>query len=376
MLISGERSLDLLQGILVFLPWYHYHGHFNAQLMNLIHLAMSLVIDLGLDSCAAVQTQPEVVVNSLATDAERIIHGKAGAKGVKTNEERRAVLAIYYLTSTYSFCFHSLDYLKFSPHLDQCCKDLSTYGEYKTDQIAVAVIRLHHLIERYLAHLDNKPPLPLQLYVKMYRQDLRAYLSTLPDTTTSDEFFNLHLLGAEVTFYESIIHLPTSQTGTIDKVEALHSGLIAVQTYFSSFLAQYSTTMPSIPYFYWMRIIHALGVLTKLSFLQLEGWDLQYVRSTVPFCDLIDRLNAKLWQVQEAEAAEFQIAFSKRFRFYRAKMDKLKFWFNEIMAQEERKKAQDADAALMSFDPNDPMFQGMLDEYLGFDFNEGWPMNA
>ena len=382
MLVYGERSLDLLQSLLVFLSWYHYHGHINPQLMNLMHLCLSLIVDLGLGSSSS-RFQS---ANTITTDAERIIHGKAVARGVKTNEERRAVLACYYYTTTYSFCFHRLDYLKFSPHLDQCCKDLSASAEYASDQAVVAIVKLHQLVERYIMHLDTKPGtpgnLPLSMYVKLFRQDLRAHLQTIPqEAVMCDEFFTLHLHSAEVCFYESIIPIHCDNNCAIDKVEALHSCLLAVQTYFTSFLSQYSTDMPSIPYFYWMRIIHSLSVLTKLSFLQLEGWDLQYVRSTVKFCDLIDKLNEKLWQVQETESAHQRLAFSKRFRAYRAKLEKCKFWFTEMVAQEEKAKAQDAEAGAQegAVDFNDPVFAGMLenlDEYLNFDFMEGWPENA
>ncbi len=377
MLLYGERSLDLLQGILVFLSWYHYHGHLNPQLMNLLHLCLSLAVDLGL--CSSTVRFHSGSTKTITTDAERIIHGKAVARGVKTNEERRAVLACYYFTTTYSFCFHRLDYMKFSSHLEKCCNDLSVSAEYASDQTVVAIVRLHQLVEKYLMQSDSC--LPIAMYVKLFRQDLRALLQNLPQTVKDDDFFTLHLHSVDICFYESIICIHCDRSYAIDKVEALHSGLLAVRTYFTAFLAQYCTSMPTIPYFYWMRIIHALGVLTKLSFVHLEGWDLQYVRSTVNFCDLIDQLNEKLWAVQQAEAANFRLAFSKRFEAYRAKLEAWKFYFTEMVAQEEKAKAQAADAGIQAatIDFNDPIYNGMLenlDEYLNFAFMEGWPENV
>ena len=354
-----------------------YHGHNNPQLMNLLHLCLSLVVDLGLGSsnvrfCSGTG-------KNITTDAERIIHGKAVARGVATNEERRAVLACYYFTTTYSFCFHRLDYMMFSSHLERCCDDLSTSAEYASDQTVVAIVRLHQLVEKYL--MQSSPSLPIAMYVKLFRQDLRTFLQNLPQPAKGDKFFILHLHSAEVCFYESIISIQCDRNCVIDKVEALHSGLLAVRTYFTAFLAQYSTSMPSIPYFYWMRIIHSLGVLTKLSFVHLEGWDLQYVRSTVSFCDLIDQLNDKLWAVQESEAANSRLAFSKKFRAYRSKLDAWKQYFADMVAQDEKAKAQAADAGdeVPAIDFNDPIFNGMLDnldDYLNFDFMERWSANA
>jgi hypothetical protein len=352
---------------------YHYHGHLNPQLMNLQHLAMSLLIDLGFGSSTA--RFHSGTANTISADAERIIHGKAVARGVKTNEERRAVLACYYMATTYSFCFHRLEFMRSTTHLDQCCNDLSASAEYPSDQSLLAIVRLHQLLEKYVTHTDAKPAssLPLSLYVKLFRQDLQAFLNCQLQNVLTDELFTLHLLSAEVCFYESIIPMPCENN--IDKLEALHTGLLKVQDYFSAVLAQYTISMPSIPYYYWMRIIHALSTLTKLSFLHLEGWDLQYVRETVKFCDLIDRLNGKLWSVHETEASHHKLAFCKRFRVYKAKLEKCKFWFNEMIEQETRAKGTDD----QTFDFNDPMFNGMLDnldEYLNMDFSTGWAESA
>ncbi|KAF1943010.1 hypothetical protein EJ02DRAFT_374500, partial [Clathrospora elynae] len=48
MLINGEKSMDLLQGLLVFLNWYNPHL-FMPSNHTLLHLAMSLTLDLNID---------------------------------------------------------------------------------------------------------------------------------------------------------------------------------------------------------------------------------------------------------------------------------------------------------------------------------------
>lgn len=195
----------------------------------------------------------------------------------------------------------------------------------------------------------------------------------------------IHLLAFDdadcLQYYESLI--PIHSSNKLAKVEALNTGLMLVQKFFSAFMSQYTSHMPTIPYFYWMRVVHALSVLTKLSFLHCDGWDLSYVREAVSFSDTVDRLNEKLWAVQEAEANDCSIGFARRFRAYRAKMEKCKVWFNEMVAQEGRASTAAAAggpeaANLVNFD--DPMFHGMfenLDEYLNYDFmGDLWTENA
>ncbi|KAE8454439.1 hypothetical protein EG329_000061 [Mollisiaceae sp. DMI_Dod_QoI] len=47
LLMKAEKSLDLLQALLVHLAWYHYHSAANPQATNLLFLAKSLLINLG-----------------------------------------------------------------------------------------------------------------------------------------------------------------------------------------------------------------------------------------------------------------------------------------------------------------------------------------
>jgi hypothetical protein len=84
----SERSLDLLQGILVILGYYHYfclsHAHFN----NLLHLAFSLVGDMDLITCPVARESGNQL--PLMRTKER----KA-----RTNEEKRTLAGVWYMGS-------------------------------------------------------------------------------------------------------------------------------------------------------------------------------------------------------------------------------------------------------------------------------------
>jgi hypothetical protein len=194
MLVYGHRSLDLLQSLLVFVSWYQFHGHVNPQLMNLLHLCMSLVMDLGLGSSSGrvYSSNPRTI----AGDAERIIHG-GSLRGVKTNEERRAVLGCYFLMSNYSSIFHRLDYMNFTPHLQQCCDSLAESPDYASDAILSAVLRAQHLVEKSIMSSDQQ--LSLNLSVRLFTEQLDNFRSSLGPSVLNSEFFDLHLISAQVT---------------------------------------------------------------------------------------------------------------------------------------------------------------------------------
>lgn len=87
MLIRSERSLDLLLGILVIAAWYQYHCFMHAQLNNLIALAITLVGELGLHrSPTALERTNLMVVKPFIPER-------------RTNEERRALLGVWFLSS-------------------------------------------------------------------------------------------------------------------------------------------------------------------------------------------------------------------------------------------------------------------------------------
>ena len=47
--MNGEKSLELLQGLIVILAWFHFHTESVHQLSLIRHISISLVGDLGLD---------------------------------------------------------------------------------------------------------------------------------------------------------------------------------------------------------------------------------------------------------------------------------------------------------------------------------------
>jgi hypothetical protein len=87
-LMRSERSLDLLQGILVFLGTYHYHCMAHAQFNNLIRLAISLVEEIGLDICPKSQQR-----------SRQLPFVRAEGPVSRTNEEKRALLGVWYMSS-------------------------------------------------------------------------------------------------------------------------------------------------------------------------------------------------------------------------------------------------------------------------------------
>jgi len=85
--VRSERSLDLLQGILVLLGFYHYHCLVHIQFNNLMQLAISIVGDMDLNRDPGRIIKQQV----LAIDHD--------PPKTRTNDERRAVAGVWYMSS-------------------------------------------------------------------------------------------------------------------------------------------------------------------------------------------------------------------------------------------------------------------------------------
>lgn len=145
---QAERSLDLLMGIVVILGWHHYHCVRHSQLNNLLCLAESLVSDLGLNKRSPV--------------------GHGGVEDGRAIEEKRLLLGVWYLRSSYVPKFHcplqdrmntdkedrvamhlqQLTSMPFTLYMRQCLVDIAETKEHSLDQVVVHFVKTQYLAER------------------------------------------------------------------------------------------------------------------------------------------------------------------------------------------------------------------------------------
>ena len=125
-LINGEKSLDLLQGMLVIGNWYNPHLFAPPSHTVLLHLTMALTHDLDIDRAPGFCEKAALMAASQA-------HGVPQPAKVVTNDERRAVLGTFYLTSQIFTSFRKIDNLNWTPWHTACAEVLTQAREYESD---------------------------------------------------------------------------------------------------------------------------------------------------------------------------------------------------------------------------------------------------
>ncbi|KAI1105548.1 hypothetical protein F4804DRAFT_303786 [Jackrogersella minutella] len=199
MLMRSERSLEILQSILLVLGYYHYHCMLHAQMNNLIALANSLVADLGINKDPDLQ------------EKTRLLQSNPDAPRARTNDERRALCGVWYMTSIISLAFQRMDQPKYTPYIDQCLRELEVDGEYETDSLLTHIVRIQHLSER-IEQLHTKDPVvneltdiaraPVSAYSGMFHAELERFITSLPQSLSSNKLVMCHINTAKLRLWE------------------------------------------------------------------------------------------------------------------------------------------------------------------------------
>jgi len=105
LIVLGEKSLDLLHGLLVYINWYNSLFHANPQINTLLGLAFSLLVDLNLYIPYKSSDSHEKFVGEMKTTVTSNPNWARSSE--PSREERRAVLGCFYLFSCVSIFIQS-----------------------------------------------------------------------------------------------------------------------------------------------------------------------------------------------------------------------------------------------------------------------------
>ncbi|KAJ3461508.1 hypothetical protein MRS44_010061 [Fusarium solani] len=305
--MGQERSLDILQGILVYLAWNDFHFYGDLQVTSIIQLAIGLIIDLRLDRPAgAILGAPRSLLGDAWTSM-----GKPCSK-IKTDQssqDKRAVLGMYYITAILSSFFKKNTIVPWSNHLSQCCDHLIEAREYESDLYLVALVRMQHLAERGFSaipavdYLDPTPP-TFRGHVAMTMNNVHRELERLskfqPDSVKQNHAFWAHYYTLLVRLYEPTILMRAAPLNTSDGTlmeplqhsEYMWKCLEAVADSFQEQLAIPAAQMSTLPVT--VNCVLAFVTVTASRLILSENspdWDTSLARRRLNFQDTLKGLS-------------------------------------------------------------------------------------
>ncbi|KAB8226356.1 hypothetical protein BDV33DRAFT_226852 [Aspergillus novoparasiticus] len=204
MITGGEVSFELLQGMLVFLAWSHYHSR-PHRYTQFLQLAIGLMVELRLDRPPQTKTWKTALRfnKEYTLDDEEYIRPSWGL------DEQRAVVGCYYLSSTIAVLLHKPScFPNIAPYLEQCCQSLDKNDETSHDKYILHLFHLQVIAEK-IDNLSWKHGMELgstgsaaELYVSNIKSDLDRLRSQLPLSFYDTPVIAMQLYTTELCLYQ------------------------------------------------------------------------------------------------------------------------------------------------------------------------------
>ncbi|KIW86883.1 uncharacterized protein Z519_12504 [Cladophialophora bantiana CBS 173.52] len=172
-LMKGEKSIDLLLGLLVFSTWYQCYNQNNPK--------PAVLAPIG-----------------IVVDAAQMFHGRLVNQGIQTSDDRRAHLGVYNLSGQLSSCLRKSDPMRWTQYLEDCCNALTDAAEYPSDTYAVQLVRLHRVIEIYSSSLSlmATSTVPIRSFMTCFKRDLQQYQRSLPPSIAENKLLEMQIQSA------------------------------------------------------------------------------------------------------------------------------------------------------------------------------------
>ena len=280
-LMDSQKSIDILQAILVFAAWYHPHIFWGQQITNLLHLAIAMTIDMGID-------RPPQQCGDFKHGTVKAVHGHSMSPRVPTLEEHRVLAGCFYLTSMLASSFKKIDAMPWTNYLDNALRILEQSAEFEDDIFLVQMTRLQHLIEE--TSTLEAPSAPMQMYVKAFNVDLDRLRQNDKYKDPNDTFLRMQYLTSEILVWElSLIDLQENKTTPLrSHLDDLYQLVKAIRAFLDVYFAIPTIEYLTIPFSAYAQFAHAFIVLIKIASLEIDGWDMKAIHDQLSFSQVID----------------------------------------------------------------------------------------
>lgn len=295
MLIEGTKSRDMLVGTLVFAAWGHYFVTSKPISQPVMMLAMSLAYDLGLNR--PIPSDPvTVMLNFNSQGCPKPVF--AGHSLIRTMEERRTILGLFFISSVYANYFGRIDHLPWTSYLEECLQLLEEKMEVATDAILIQLVRIQLLCNRVATISWKTTSVPQSFFVKSLASDLESLTRALPPSLESNETLQLATFHAIIVIHEHSLDSCPPSTTNLERIDSLWACLSAAKSWFTLFfcldvipLLQY----PQLAMPWFNQLAHCLIVLFRLSTFESPNWDRKRVRQELNLGETV-KLMASRWE--------------------------------------------------------------------------------
>ncbi|ORY10727.1 hypothetical protein BCR34DRAFT_566300 [Clohesyomyces aquaticus] len=315
MLQCGQKTLDMLQGLLLLMNWYHYQFELPSQRSVFMHLAMSLVVDLELNKSPFTRNRLKRIGE--ATHGFDVDTSKAPDH---TLDQRRAFLGCLYMSSVMGKSVLNMDALRFSEYSHRCCAVIEASG-LPSDQVLVHMMRLQYVVEKFEDARSRfiQRRLAASLVLEPQNRSYNGESIRVEETFDFDRWDRQLTQGwdrippndktellcvqyhyARVCLYQDCLEDALFSTDA-DRLVVIHKCVAAIKSLNDIFhpMDQRPHMLLNVPTLVFTQSSHAIFLTVQLFSLRCEGWSGRMVEEKLEFQEILESAGRNLGQLME-----------------------------------------------------------------------------
>ncbi|KAJ4120005.1 hypothetical protein NW768_010288 [Fusarium equiseti] len=284
-IINHERTMDCLQGLICYLTWASTTSSPGRPfVITFVQMAVLVAYDMGLTK-APVEEQ-------YFTVCFKAWGGRPAPPRLRTLEERRAVVSLWFLSSVLASFVGKMDPLHWTPHMSDCLEALEREKLYPSDELLAAFIRYQLVADEAQKLLvrdvmGDPSPAPTYVFRKSLLAKLQAVRDGLPLNMPVTPVLQAHALATEVQI--NSVGLFMQDIPVNQRIESMYSCLRAIRTWFDVFFAVPIEEVAGSPFPIYIQLSQVQIALYRLTTSEDPAWDKQLVRNTADLLVLLDQ---------------------------------------------------------------------------------------
>ena len=271
--VTGGKSLDLLQCLLVLGTWYNPHLSPTPSSTTILHLCMALTTDLAIDrdpvGCEVVQISAAMKNCGIPQPVK-----------VVSDEERRAVLGVFYQASVIFTSYRKTDCPTWTPWLQTCLDVLKETGK-KSDGLLVSLVSSQRLMHQTMS-TSTCPYNPAALQNELDSQNTTDECVAEGVTQT---LLRLQRACTRIAIHESSL--------SISNLQGMWSCVHAISSYLAIYNSLPVSLYLTIPFTVFAQFAYVFVVMVRASSTNISGLDGKLLREFVNFEEVMEEASAK-----------------------------------------------------------------------------------
>ncbi|KAH8692043.1 hypothetical protein BGW36DRAFT_464621 [Talaromyces proteolyticus] len=281
--VKGEKSLDMLQGLLVYVTWYHLHF---KSINRLLAIAVSIAIELGINRRPLVNEKEQVAVKFSST----LSHGlRNSGPDFWSLEARRAFIGCYVLSLMYSSLQRKVNTMKYTSYLEDCAVSIATEYQVLSDLTLPHYLRIARYFELvgdafgYNLPNNNQDKLSeetIQFYIRSFDSQLQELVKSA--TQPMNTILTLWHRVADIYTHEIGLYGIVESNISIKQTEILFNCTTAAHKFLDSVLIATKKDVDYWPTFLLSQIHYTVTIVTKLTLgVRSPTWNAAEVRNII-----------------------------------------------------------------------------------------------